>query len=284
MKSLSSLIHVALFGLVVSAPPASAQSDDAFDLHYETCGAGTDTIVFVHGGMLHSAAFDEVWAEVCKSEDFAAVRYDRRGYGRSPVATESYSNSEDLAALVQHLGLTKAILVANSSGANIALDYALSEQSILEGLLLSAPAIGPYRYSDEYIRRNMAILSPLQDNNVSEAIRRVSADSYYVSPENSLAHSRMVEILTDNPQNFGPHRFRSPPPFVFDRLVDVMTPVLLLVGEQDHPDNIEHASILRSILSFTLLKTVPQAANQIQLEQPQVFAAHVLDLATRRLR
>jgi pimeloyl-ACP methyl ester carboxylesterase len=52
-------------------------------LYYESCGTGSKAIVLFHDGLMHSAAFDEVWPMLC--ERFRVIRYDRRGYGRSPA-------------------------------------------------------------------------------------------------------------------------------------------------------------------------------------------------------
>jgi pimeloyl-ACP methyl ester carboxylesterase len=59
------------------------------------------------------------------------VTYDQRGHGGSDVASD-YSRSafdEDLAAVLEELGLEKSILVGHSLGATTALGYAASRKS-----------------------------------------------------------------------------------------------------------------------------------------------------------
>jgi len=36
-------------------------------IYYEECGNSPQTVVFLHDGVLHSAAWDDVWPELCKS-------------------------------------------------------------------------------------------------------------------------------------------------------------------------------------------------------------------------
>ena len=72
-----------------SAPPQGSFLEvDGAKLYYEECGSAPQAVVFVHDGVLHSAAWDDVWPEFCKH--FHTIRYDRRGYGRSPIATQGY--------------------------------------------------------------------------------------------------------------------------------------------------------------------------------------------------
>src|SRR5882672_1252239 len=79
---------------------------DGGQIYYETCGSGPKAIVLLHDGVIDSASFDDMWAVLCK--DFRVVRYDRRGYGRSPAAKAPYSPTEDLAAVMRAAELEHA--------------------------------------------------------------------------------------------------------------------------------------------------------------------------------
>src|ERR1700753_1505867 len=110
--------------VVLAAFPASAQSDNgAFvdaeggKLWYQTCGTGPKAMVLIHDGTLHSATWDDVWPIFCK--DFHVVRYDRRGYGRSPIATAPYSRTDDVAAVMHAAEMTHAVVVGSSAGGGI---------------------------------------------------------------------------------------------------------------------------------------------------------------------
>ena len=83
-------------------------------LYYEAAGSGP-VLVFVHDGLMHREVWDaqfDVFAE-----RYRVIRYDRRGYGRSPVPTAEYSDVDDLHALLQASGIKRAVLVGSSSGA-----------------------------------------------------------------------------------------------------------------------------------------------------------------------
>ena len=83
-------------------------------IYYDECGTGPDAVVLIHDGIAHSAVWDAVWPAFCK--EFHTVRYDRRGYGRSPAATTWYYETDDLFTLLRHLKINRAFLVGSSHG------------------------------------------------------------------------------------------------------------------------------------------------------------------------
>jgi 3-oxoadipate enol-lactonase len=65
-----------------NAPGAFVEVDGG-RLYYEECGGGDEAVVLLHDGVANSAVWDDVWPALYKR--FHAIRYDRRGYGRSPA-------------------------------------------------------------------------------------------------------------------------------------------------------------------------------------------------------
>jgi 3-oxoadipate enol-lactonase len=108
----------------ISTPsPGSFVEVDGSRLHYEECGSGQKAVVLLHDGVVNSAVWDDVWPSFCNQ--FHAIRYDRRGYGRSPATTKPYYEADDLAALLADRRVSQAALVASSHGGNVALSFAL---------------------------------------------------------------------------------------------------------------------------------------------------------------
>src|SRR5580693_8770822 len=106
MKTLVATLTGMLFGAVLlsaqtasSATPSAAFVEvDGSRLYYQECGSGQKAMVLLHDGVVDSAVWDDVWPAFCKQ--FHAIRYDRRGYGRSTVTTKPYFEADDIAALL----------------------------------------------------------------------------------------------------------------------------------------------------------------------------------------
>lgn len=107
------------------------------DLYYEVTGSGPP-IVFAHGlGGNHLSW----WQQVAHfAQAHACVTFAHRGFTPSdPVAGGPHPDdyAGDLAALVDHLGLERPVLVAQSMGGWTCLEYALRHPGKVRGLLMA---------------------------------------------------------------------------------------------------------------------------------------------------
>lgn len=92
-------------------------TQDGTRIYYKDWGTG-QPIVFSHGWPLSSAAWDEQLFYFA-SRGFRCVAHDRRGHGRSSqpwTGNNMDTYADDLAALVDTLGLKDAIHVGHSTG------------------------------------------------------------------------------------------------------------------------------------------------------------------------
>jgi 3-oxoadipate enol-lactonase len=90
-----------------------------------------------------------IWDEVVQPfmNRYPVVRYDKRGHGLSDTPPAPYSIhdfSTDLLRLMEHLDLSKVILLGISVGGMIALDFAASWPELVHSMVLcdTAPVIG----------------------------------------------------------------------------------------------------------------------------------------------
>ncbi|MEV8513035.1 alpha/beta hydrolase [Dactylosporangium sp. NPDC051484] len=96
--------------------PYIATSDGA-QIFYKDWGAGRP-VVFSHGWPLNADAWDNQ-VMLLASNGFRAIAHDRRGHGRS---TQTWNGNtmdqyaDDLAEVIDQLGLTDAIVVGHSTG------------------------------------------------------------------------------------------------------------------------------------------------------------------------
>jgi pimeloyl-ACP methyl ester carboxylesterase len=168
------LIHPMTAALVVSVcsaqqPAASAGPGstgfvevDGGKLNYEESGQGGQTVVLIHDGVLDSAVWNDVWPEFC--QHFRTIRYDRRGFGKSPAATSWYSEIDDLAAVLHHLRLGHVALVGSSHGGELAIDFTLAHPELVQELVLVGPVLSGMPYTQHFLDRGREAFSLLQKN------------------------------------------------------------------------------------------------------------------------
>jgi 3-oxoadipate enol-lactonase len=125
-----------------------AQIDD-IELEYEVRGAG-EPVVLIHAGVC--AGFFAPLMDQPALDDHALIRYHRVGYAGSGHLDGPVSLRRQAAhcwLVMRHLGIAQAHIVGHSSGANIALQFALDypaavrSLALLETALLAVPT-GPF--------------------------------------------------------------------------------------------------------------------------------------------
>lgn len=101
-------------------------------LYYEAEGDGP-SLVLIHAGVAHLRMWDE---QVAAWRDrFRVIRYDTRGFGRTLTEDVPYSNREDLAAVLDALGIERTHLLGLSRGAMIATDFIVEQPERVRSLV-----------------------------------------------------------------------------------------------------------------------------------------------------
>jgi len=96
-------------------------------LLYHLCDGQGEDVVMVHG-LGANLAFWYMGIAKRIATSFRVITYDLRGHGRSRMRESGYtlnSMSDDLDALLDHLGVTRAHVVGHSFGARVAIAYTI---------------------------------------------------------------------------------------------------------------------------------------------------------------
>jgi 3-oxoadipate enol-lactonase len=133
-------------------------------------GAGSP-IVFLHGGLADHRASTLRLAPLARSHRL--ITPDVRGAGRSTFSDELSWDllADDVAALLQHLRLERAVIGGISAGSAIALRFALRHPERVAALVLASPVYGGLeRGLDEAPRRAMERMVAYGGRTLSEGI------------------------------------------------------------------------------------------------------------------
>jgi 3-oxoadipate enol-lactonase len=259
-----------------SAPPQGSFLEvDGAKLYYEECGSAPRTVVLVHDGVLHSAAWDDVWPDFCKH--FHTIRYDRRGYGRSPVASRGYYATDDLAALLRHLKLRRVAIVGSSHGGEISINFTFEHPEMVEQLVLVGAVVGGMPYTKHFLERGDALGKPLEKGDIKGAIAAAAKDKYLTAPGSDAARKRMAEILSANPQDLTHPELELPVKPALPRLGEIHIPTLLLVGDADIPDVHAHAGAIEAGVPGARRVVISDAGHLMYLEKPAEFSRIVVE-------
>ena len=253
-------------------------------IYYEECGSGA-SIVLLHDGLMHAVTWDAVWEPLCRK--YHVVRYDRRGYGRSDVPKERFSPTEDLQKLLAQVNVQQAVVAGNSSGASLAIDFALAHAESVEGLFLIGPVVNGKDLSQSFVDRGRKNNEPLENGDVKAAAENWSNDPYIIGERHDGTRKKLRETLIDNPQNLkytGEFEIPNEKPSVL-RLGEIHVPALILVGELDISDVHGQAGAIEEGIAGAQRDVIINSGHLVQLEQPDIVVeklSHFTDLQERK--
>lgn len=257
-----------------AATPASAGNYleiGGSKIWYEQCVPSdphAPAVVLLHDGLVHSISWDSVWAPLCSR--YRVLRYDRRGYGRSEPTKARYLPEDDLATLLRHVGISRAILVGNSSGAGLALDFTIAHPEMVEGLFLIGPVVHGMATSDYFNDRGSRNSAPLQHGDVKAAAENWSKDRFLIAGDDPAARKKLYDALLQAPQNVsvtGNLEIRPSPP-TSTRLSEIRVPAHVLVGEADIADVFAYSGAIEAAVPLSSFVVLKDAGHLIQIQRP----------------
>lgn len=237
---------------------------------YEECGSSAPgrAVVLLHDGLVHSITWDDVWAPLCSR--YHVLRYDRRGYGRSEPAKTPFVPEDDLATIMHRVHIDRAVIVGNSSGGGLALDFALAHPEMVEALFLIGPIVHGMPSSDYFNERGSQNSAPLAHGDVKATAENWSRDHFLIAGDDQRARKKVYDALAENPQNLrvaGELEIRPSPPAVL-RLSQIRVPTLVVVGEADIGDVFAYSGAIEAAVPLASFEIWKNTGHLIQIERP----------------
>jgi pimeloyl-ACP methyl ester carboxylesterase len=252
------------------------------ELYYEVGGEG-HPLVLLHDGLLDRSMWDDQFVAFARL--YRTIRYDRRGYGKSPRPDRPFSDVSDLYRLPRHLGINEAYLLGISNGGKVALEFALEHPGMVAALVLVGPSLGGYRPSEEKQRRISEFLSVARERGAEAGVEAWMEDPFYPpAKDKPAARERVRRIARENLPRLlsSPDLREEPYPPTMESLTRIVAPTLIVVGERDDWNNREIFSILASQLPRAEKKVFAGCGHLVNLEQPEAFYSVVADFLGKR--
>lgn len=245
------------------------------DLFWREAGSGPP-LVLLHGGFLGHGMWD---AQIpAFAPHHRVIAPDARGHGRSPNATGPFRHTDDLAALLRHLGTGPAVLVGVSMGAGVAVDTALEHPELVRALVVSGAGTSEPYFTDPWTTRSLATwTSAMAAGDLAASIEAFTlfvagphrtldeVDPDVVRRLRRMAAETMGKHTSDEPNRLVPVRD------TWARAAGIGVPVLAVHGAADSPDHIGMAERLVGTVADGRAVSVDGAAHYPNMERPGVF-------------
>jgi pimeloyl-ACP methyl ester carboxylesterase len=250
---------------------------NGLDIHHEVQGEGPP-IVFVHG----LGATSNVWhaQRVTLCHYYRVIVYDRAGSGRSQRARDGYSIDawgDELAGLLDYLGVPSAVVVGHSLGSMVAQRFAGKYAKRTRALILAG---------------GEAELPPDARHILTERARAIEAQGMLaavgpwltsvVSANTREANPALVGLLRDmylsnDARTYAQHCLALRDGAVRGEHANIACPTLLTVGDQDLVTPLSWQRQIAAGIAGSRIRIIPGTAHMTMLEAPAVFNTVVLD-------
>ena len=279
-----------------TVPPQSlAGASDKFaevegvNLRYTDTGTAPPTLLLLHG--FGSSVFS--WRKVTQtlSEQGRVIAFDRPGFGLSerPAVTEAqnpYTPETQVAlslGLLDELGVDKAILVGNSAGGAVAVNFALEYPERVAGLVLVDPALqsgGPPGLvralfnTPQATRIGPYLMRPFGDEAGLELLRRAYADPSRLTDADIAGYRQPLKANNWDSALWEVTKANRPYD-LFARLPELKVPTLVVSGAEDDIVPLEQSKRASSAVEGAELKVLEDCGHVPQEECPKKFLGAV---------
>lgn len=248
-------------------------------LYYEVDGPeDAPALVFIHAGIAHLRMWDPQIEHYAGR--YRVVRYDTRAFGKSFSDAVEFSNRADLRALLDHLGVQKAVIVGCSRGGNIALDFALESPDRASAVVMVCSAPPPPDFeppADEAAldEKMNELYEAKQYRELVEAelkmwVIGVRRDATVLSPDYIQAFRQMMIENLVHLEKPTPTAITLQPPSS-ERLNEITFPLLIITGEEDESFARAGAAHVMAHVPTAHTVIMPAAAHVPSFEHPSRF-------------
>jgi pimeloyl-ACP methyl ester carboxylesterase len=262
-----------------------ATTNDGVKLYYEETGSGTP-VIFVH----EFAGDHRSWEPQIRhfARRYRCIAFDARGYPPSdvPEAVSAYSQSraaDDIAAVLDHLGINRAHVVGLSMGGYAALHFGFRHPARALSLTVGGCGYGAEpSQRDRFRAEAEAIAALITSQGMAAFSEQYAYGPARVQFENKdprgfaefkrllAGHSAIGSANTQ----LGCQRERPSLYDLTDQMRALTVPTLILTGDEDWPC-LTPGILMKQNIPTAALSVMPNCGHAVNLEEPDGFNAIV---------
>jgi pimeloyl-ACP methyl ester carboxylesterase len=234
-------------------------------LYYEDTGGAGPPVVFSHGLFMDHEMFAPQ-VEALKGR-YRCITWDERGHAGSTSETLSpfsyYDSADDLAALLAHLGIKRAVLAGMSQGGFLSLRCALTHPEIVRALVLIDTQAGVE--DPERLKGHMQLAHAWETGGLSDEIAGI-VESIILGENWPGAEAWKAKWRKITPANLvGCMNTLATRDDVTGKLGQIGVPALVVHGDADAAIELALAETLAAGLADAELVVVPGAGHAANL-------------------
>ena len=240
---------------------------NGIDLYYEAHGNGP-ALVLAHGG---GGSHLSWWQQVPElSKTYKVITFDHRSFGQSrdlPDGPGPRAFVQDLATLLDHLGIQKAVVAGQSMGGWTVCGFAAAYPERTSALILCDTTGG---VDIAEVTRTHASLQERSRGNLAQILASAYATSF---PERHPAlcflYQQISALNTQVAPNLVPLLLGLK--HTTEQIVEHKIPTLLVVGEEDVLTPPQAMASVAAQIPQARFVTVPQAGHSVYFERAEEF-------------
>ena len=243
---------------------------NGIEIDYEVTGKGRP-VLMSHG----YSATRRMWSgqHAFLGDRYRLISWDMRGHGQteSPGDPAQYSHAltvADMKALLEHLGIRRAVIGGLSLGGTMSLEFYVAHPEMVEALILCDTGPG-YRNADareKWNERARSRATELEAKGLAALAGRSremqEAMGHHASAQ-GLAHAARGMLAQKDSR-------------VIDALGSIGVPTLVVVGDKDEPF-IAPCEYMAKKIPGARLEVIAGAGHSSNLDQPDQFNRVLLD-------
>lgn len=237
-------------------------------------------VIFLHAFPLNRTMWDGEIAALLDEQRYRLVSLDWRGFGESDAAGEITTMdvlAGDVVALMDHLGIEKAVLCGLSMGGYVAFACWRQYAQRVGGLILADTRPAADTPERQAHRENVARIAETQGTTAIADLQLPRLISEYTRQHDPQVETRVRQMINaaTSPGIAAASRGMARRADSSDLLAGVSCPTLVITGQQDAIILPSEAQAYAERIPGEQFVTIPNAGHLSNLEQPDIFLAAI---------